>query len=1645
MAKLSQEMFRYLAELASMNVKQIRTADEWTVEGLDHAVTWLSKVPAHPAVQSALPGHPGTGDPSVLLTIRRPAVPEPPPPPHAWRAWADDEGVQFDPAIEDVPAPDGEPDPYDERRDRIEAARREAPVYQAAIEQWRPKFEVASKVLGLYSRLWKARRIVDTDPERFETIAGVGVLDWVPDGKLSRRPVLVAPARIDFDPEEQRVDIVIDPASVTVETDMLPPTSKPSDGAVERLRNQLDEIESIFELEGTAEALTGFVSDLPGSGGRGSWDPSITFTARGHRDPWLVFSPLVAIRPRSARARVEALQALADANALSTALETMVSITDAHSAVLPSGEEIGDRFHPDVLLPEPSSPAQRQMALSMERHPLTVVLGPPGTGKTYTIANLLGHLLAQGKRVLVTAEKEEALHEVRGKVLNGLRSLVVPVLAGKAEDKTRLAQAISEISSARQHRRLSDRQQAVDRLTERQHELRGRRSELLNAITVAWENEHGDLVASGPYRGRVEHVADAVEHDRDRFEWLTDRPSDPTLPVADLSPVRRLTDPDVAAAAQREASVPHIAELPSANYITDLTGRRCRLDAELADLKGAADRSAAAAGPQGAVEAGQLADAMQEAARILGRLQATPRGSVDQLIEAARCEALAVWRGRLERARLAVDRFDTAANLLGDRQIQPAAEVSASTLRRAAAAIERHLSEGKRLGWFTLKAEVREAVRHLEGTTVDGSPVDTVDEARAIIAWAEAVQTASELQADWEGLEDVSLSGPMRGWSDRVRPLAEALANGLQLLDKTHECLAPVRDAGVALEDACSPESLYADARAVRVHSVSAQRDEAVEVINAEHDRVARGYAGHQFHGELVAGLKAARDDADPEPWRAALDRVAYELELRQQAQAAERILEQLATVVPGFVQRVRCGDEAAFAQLADLAAATAWAHAVTTLEHAASRAGLLERLTEVEAELATTRRELVMEGAWLRVHQRLEQEPRLSQALRDYAAAQKRVPKNKTAKSYLPSLRRAQRALERCVTAVPVWVMSVDRAAEMFVAGESDMFDVVIVDEASQCPITSALVMQYAPAVAIVGDPYQTSPPGFKLYENLEAARRRVSDVVVRDRLDPTSSLWTIAATVIDKITLTEHFRCPPEVIGWAQKDIYERREDLRLQVMTATKPRRPKPVISVHVADGYRDGDRNDAEAARLLDDLAELLDDLPPWVRDIGVIALKPGQASALQRAIFDRFDQRTLERLDVRVGTAYEFQGAQRDLVLVSMVDSPPDAGKTHQLRSQDSDTLNQLNVAVSRARQQLRLYHSVLPGAYKTEDVRRWLLEHVIAEDAAWEARQSPGVPAPVPESQRVAPFDSLSEQRLFNRLVGAGYAVRPQVLAPVGGANYRLDLVVDGEVGAVAIEYDGPHHDTPQQYLEDREREQDLVRCGWTVLRVHHTDFNRDRRAAVAALQQQLRDHGVAPVHEWAASAAAVDASREVDASESADEAAATLDVAADGASAGSTRQESGAPEPQSKDGLEQNAEQRVPREDGQDVGTTGSGKERAHEKDRAHEPDETLPGSSLPAVPSDESSSGEPWVGAEETEKDPAKSAIRAAPPPSRRGSANTLQLASQASALLAGGPLTVTELRTRLAVDGRVLDEVINLLQSLGFEREGDTITET
>ncbi|MFV8300998.1 hypothetical protein ACNQP7_30335 [Mycolicibacterium fortuitum] len=106
----------------------------------------------------------------------------------------------------------------------------------------------------------------------------------------------------------------------------------------------------------------------------------------------------------------------------------------------------------------------------------------------------------------------------------------------------------------------------------------------------------------------------------------------------------------------------------------------------------------------------------------------------------------------------------------------------------------------------------------------------------------------------------------------------------------------------------------------------------------------------------------------------------------------------------------------------------------------------------------------------------------------------------------------------------------------------------------------------------------------------------------------------------------------------------------------------------------------------------------------------------------------------------------------------------------------------------------------------------------------------------VPEDVRVPPFDSLFEQRVFNRLLDRGYTVMPQIEA----MGYRIDMVVTGAKGRLAIECDGDFWHGPEHYEADLARQRELERCGWEFHRIRESVFYADMPGTLQNLWDTL-------------------------------------------------------------------------------------------------------------------------------------------------------------------------------------------------------------
>ena len=166
------------------------------------------------------------------------------------------------------------------------------------------------------------------------------------------------------------------------------------------------------------------------------------------------------------------LRALPDVQELPPSLVRVVGVDPGASGDVKPLED-----H-DLLLTMPSNPEQERVVKRLHSAGAVLVQGPPGTGKTHTIANLIGHLLAEGKSILVTSQASKALRIVRDMVIPELRPLCVSVLEQESESRDQLEAAVKGIVN----RFTSSDPDELDALAKQYESRRGELREKLTLI-----------------------------------------------------------------------------------------------------------------------------------------------------------------------------------------------------------------------------------------------------------------------------------------------------------------------------------------------------------------------------------------------------------------------------------------------------------------------------------------------------------------------------------------------------------------------------------------------------------------------------------------------------------------------------------------------------------------------------------------------------------------------------------------------------------------------------------------------------------------------------------------------------------------------------------------------------------------------------------------------------------------------------------------------------------------------------------------------------------------------------------------------------------------------------------------------------------
>ncbi|NDD13593.1 MAG: DUF559 domain-containing protein, partial [Betaproteobacteria bacterium] len=409
--------------------------------------------------------------------------------------------------------------------------------------------------------------------------------------------------------------------------------------------------------------------------------------------------------------------------------------------------------------------------------------------------------------------------------------------------------------------------------------------------------------------------------------------------------------------------------------------------------------------------------------------------------------------------------------------------------------------------------------------------------------------------------------------------------------------------------------------------------------------------------------------------------------------------------------------------------------------------------------------------------------------------------------------LSEARKLMRKCSEAVPVWIMPISIMAESF-DPQTTKFDVVIIDEASQADINALIPLYMGTQIIVVGDHEQVTPLGVgkdqTILENLR--KSMLKDIPNAHLYDNMSSIYDLARQSFGEgVRLVEHFRCVPQIISFSNALSYEG----KIRALREASSSNLKPSCVPFRVNGIRDGDVNRAEAEQIVALIKAMIRHDAYTGKTIGVISmLGESQAVLIQSLIHKEIESVEIESRRIQAGISGEFQGDERDVVFLSMVDSAAD---TNPLRATGDGAFEQTkkryNVAASRARDQLWVVHSFDPDLHlKATDIRYRLLQHVKDPDSS--ARNF---------EQEVGRTESPFEREVLKRLTSAGFKVRTQV--QVG--YFRIDIVVEENGKRLAVECDGDRFHPIEKLAEDMNRQAILERLGWRFARIRGSAFYR--------------------------------------------------------------------------------------------------------------------------------------------------------------------------------------------------------------------------
>lgn len=378
-------------------------------------------------------------------------------------------------------------------------------------------------------------------------------------------------------------------------------------------------------------------------------------------------------------------------------------------------------------------------------------------------------------------------------------------------------------------------------------------------------------------------------------------------------------------------------------------------------------------------------------------------------------------------------------------------------------------------------------------------------------------------------------------------------------------------------------------------------------------------------------------------------------------------------------------------------------------------------------------------------------------------------------------------------------------------------MFDVAIIDEASQCDIASCFPILFrAKKAVIVGDDKQLPHLSF-----LEKAKEQsfLSQYGIPDKYQlmwrfRTNSMFDLADYYsMNSVMLDEHFRSLPPIIEFSNREFYGG----RIRVMKKDVGE-GKVLETVVVPDGKVDMDatRNlpeiEALVKRLYDIVVEDERKNPDKPVSIGIISPFRAQVEQLKISVSKVLSDHMMKKHQIEIGTAHTFQGDERDIILMSWAFAQNSFPQSLTFLQKP----NLFNVAITRAKFKVINFVSRDP-----KDIQDGLFRDYMSYIEEYNNKKQAIANCEIDENI----YKNKLEREIAEQIRALGHTVS----AGVDIAGLSADLLVDDKF---IVEVDGVEDNEPQR-ISNMKKQSILERCGFKVNRITYREWQYSSNACL--------------------------------------------------------------------------------------------------------------------------------------------------------------------------------------------------------------------